>query len=183
MPEKLRPTEPLEIAIDEFKNVVSEVYESRGLPGMSILLIDKAKNTAVIEAEVDDDDGEIEMPEHLDGLAKNIFKDIPVLIASVEISMQGVVIEFDTLITLQSDDNRIFMNANLYIDPKIGFDMQNKQYAYKVMHKDYSHDPNDKRIRVRKRRLETDIVNDLTSLVRSVGERDYSYITITKANQ
>lgn len=183
MPEKLRPTEPLEIAIDEFKNVVSEVYESRGLPGMSMLMIHKAKNTAVIEAEVDDDDGEIEMPEHLEGLAKNIFKDIPVLIASVEISMQEVVIEFESLMSLQSNEDRIFINGNLSVDPKIGFDMQNKQYAYKVMHKDYSHDPNDKRIRVRKRKLEPEIVNDLTSLVRSVGERDYSYITIIKANQ
>lgn len=180
MPEKLQPTEPLEKAIDEFKNAVCEVYESRGLKGISLLLLDNAKNTPVIEASVDDEDGEIKIPNFIDILAKDIFLDTPVLISSVQISIYGVAIEFDSILTSHSTDDRIFIAGNLAADPEITFDMQNKQLIYMMFPIDYTHDPNDSRIQIEARSIEPKTIDDLTKLVRSVGERNYSFITITK---
>ncbi len=181
MKDRLNPTGELELAVEAYKDALSEVFHGRGLQGMSILLLENANNMPVLEAYVDEDDGEIKTPGKLQRVFDDIFSNTLVYIDDISFTFGNVQINFVTERNDDTgDDGRIFTGKHLAVNPQISFDIDKRIYTYQVFPRNHDFTQIDNAELVKEKPINAEILRGLTALILNSALRTNSYIGIYK---
>ena len=178
MKDQLQPSQELEAAKEAYKDAVSDEFHARGLQGISVLLIEQAGGVPFLEAQVDDYDGEIEIPQELKPIFAIIFRDTRVLLESASFSSDTGVLIFESYLTKDSDEDGIHVKGNLRADPEIDFDISGQKISYSLFPKRQNQDT----ITPTEQPMTAQALQGLTRLVQNIGKRSGSVITIYRAD-
>ncbi len=127
MNEQVSTTEGLTKLCEAYNEALRKVFASRGISS-SLDAIREAKQVPVLEAECDDDDGEIKLPEKLRAVFEEVFTDTPITISEIMMYDTGVLIDAEAQYTSHQESGGITVRGNLIVNPQIVFDLEKDEY-------------------------------------------------------
>lgn len=176
MSDRLRPTEQLEAEKEKYKNAISEAFEAKGLPGMSILLIEKVGGVAVFRADVDDGDGLIDTPDELETAIHSIFRGREVIIDAVYLTRDHQVIDFVPVNNTNGTEYLVPISPVTSIIPELRFNLNNNFILYEMQH--HSNDEPTDSFYEETLPLEPKHIAGLIKLISALSQRPNSFVSI-----
>lgn len=184
--QKRSPDELLQLQ-EEYTMRFREVLTSRGLAANSPETTEAAAQMLGLHAEVDDDDGEIELPDHLSRVLAAHYKGEEFIVADLHMGKDGVSLTTEPLMQVAlpgiSDANDFIVHGGELLHREVIFDISQKRYFTGSRGIDepsftFSGDQMIETTRWEEHPMTPEILQDLGRLVNSVDQRVNSTIEI-----